>query len=47
MTLPKYRLRLSPELLRCQPSLFLEQAGEVLWVLEAEGVGYLTDTVGG
>ena len=40
-------LRLSPELLRGEAGLFLEQAGEVLRVLEAEGVGYLTDTVGG
>ena len=47
MTLPKYRLRLSPELLWRQAGLFLEQAGEILGVLEAEGVGYLADVVGG
>ena len=35
------------ELLRGHASLFLEQAGEVLGVLEAEGVGYLADGVGG
>ena len=40
-------LRLSPELLRGQACLFLKQAGEVLGVLEAEGVGYLADSVGG
>ena len=40
-------LRLSPELLRGQACLFLKQAGEVLGVLEAEGVGYLADGVGG
>ena len=35
------------ELLRSEPGLFLEQAGEVLRVLEAEGIGYLTDGVVG
>ena len=40
-------LRLSPKLLRCQTCLFLKQAGEVLRILEAEGVGYLADGVGG
>ena len=40
-------LRLSPELLGSEACLFLKQAGEVLGVLEAEGVGYLADGVGG
>ena len=35
------------ELLRCLAGLLFEQAGEVLGVLEAEGVGYLADGVGG
>ena len=40
-------LRLSPELLRGEACLFLEKARKVLWVLEAEGIGYLADGVGG
>ena len=35
------------ELLRGLAGLLFEQAGEVLGVLEAEGVGYLADGVGG